>query len=160
DVQYACVRFSDGWHCGMGTLGYGAVAESSAPNLQYWRDTDPRRFTYVRSINYGLRFGYHFAFDDYRDSQQVGLGAIVRRKASSSPYVEQHNWGLNPNDWYGGYALAQDYIAAMAVKVATGRNGVQISVYNGNGGGLLSDCEAGYRQLPDVGSSGAINGIY
>src|SRR5262249_35096738 len=99
------------------------------------------------------------------------LGSVASRITLLTGYANPEGWNLNPNDYHSdGRSKYRDYIAAMAAKTTTNRNGVLISPYNHNvaSPGIynqngfqrdeLNACEIDdlytYLAEPDVGAGG------
>jgi hypothetical protein len=163
DLRYMCLQFADPasgmptWYCGKGRLAEGVTGYA----LKNGRS--PRTFIAGSMTWGGNTWTHHYALVQ-------GLGSILERTdpetgAAPSGYALDHAWNVNPaGSVADGRDKRTDYLAALAVKTATNRNGVRISPYNfanrTNGVALnpaeLNQCEPGYRTKPDVASNGAI----
>jgi hypothetical protein len=131
-LDYMCLKFRDdvpvgqppadpAWHCGAGGLGDGVIGVAA-------RGNSPRTFI-IPGFNWGPnRFDHHWEFPN--------LGAVAQRIPSGQQtgFALDTAWNLNPNDFHADMSSkALDYIAALALKTNTNRNGVQITVYNNRG---------------------------
>jgi hypothetical protein len=127
DLDYMCLKFVDEddpklaskWFCGGGNLADGVTGLASIKS-------SPRSFL-INKVALGQNtWSHHWEFP-------AGLGAISGRiaPADQTGFAQDDAWNLNPNDFHAdGSSKVLDYIAALGVKTATNRNGVNISPYN------------------------------
>jgi hypothetical protein len=149
------------WFCGKGRLAEGVTGYA----LKHHRS--PRPFIAGSLTWGGNTWTHHFEL-------LHGVGSILERTdpetgLAPSGYALDRAWNVNPANAAADLRDKRaDYLAALAVKTSTNRNGVRVSPYNfanRTGGvapnpGELNQCEPGYQATPDVASTGAIeNGI-
>jgi alpha-tubulin suppressor-like RCC1 family protein len=150
DVEYMCLRFKDPfpylcgsaripcntntgipnpthdtprWFCMKGNLGDGVVGYA----YQGWGPTaleypGPRTFITAMltwgSVGWNAHFEYLWS----------GLGSISQRTSPPDGYAHPLAWNLNPDDLdWQGRSKAKTYLAAVALKTTTNRNGVPLS---------------------------------
>jgi len=134
DFDYFCLRFQrtmssadlPSWYCATGNLADGVTGLASKPSAFDPTTNSPATF-FLNQIQWGPNvWNKHWEFPH-------GLGAVATRipLLEQSGFAKDYQWNLNPNDWHAsGVSKVGDYIAAVAVKTATNRNGVNISPYN------------------------------
>jgi hypothetical protein len=134
DFDYFCLRFQrtmssmdlPSWYCATGHLADGVTGLASKPSTFDPTTNSPATF-FLNQIQWGPNvWNKHWEFPH-------GLGAIAARipVLEQTGFAKDYQWNLNPNDWHAnGVSKVSDYLAAVAVKTATNRNGVNISPYN------------------------------
>jgi len=132
DFDYFCLRFqmtsatAPSWYCATGNLADGVTGLASKPSTFDPTTNSPATF-FLNQVQWGPNvWNKHWEFPH-------GLGAIAARipLLEQTGFAKDYQWNLNPNDWHAsGVSKVGDYIAAVAVKTATNRNGVNISPYN------------------------------
>src|SRR5229473_231738 len=132
DFDYFCLRFqmtsatAPSWYCATGNLADGVTGLASKPSTFDPTTNSPATF-FLNQVQWGPNvWNKHWEFPH-------GLGAVAARipLLEQTGFAKDYQWNLNPNDWHAsGVSKVGDYIAAVAVKTATNRNGVNISPYN------------------------------
>src|SRR5262249_25510926 len=134
DLDYFCLYFAPTisvapeWFCATGNLADGVtgIAAKQAASNPSAGPSSPATF-FFNQIQWGPNtWSKHWEFPH-------GLGAVVSRipGLAQTGFAKDYQWNLNPNDSHAdGRSKASDYIAAVGVKTATNRNGVNISPYN------------------------------
>jgi len=134
DFDYFCLYFAPTissapeWFCATGNLADGVtgIAAKQAASNPSSGASSPATF-FLNQIQWGPNtWSKHWEFPH-------GLGAVVSRipGLEQTGFAKDYQWNLNPNDSHAdGTRKATDYIAAVGVKTATNRNGVNVSPYN------------------------------
>src|SRR5260370_638625 len=114
------------WYCATGNLADGVTGLASKPSTFDPTTNSPATF-FLNQVQWGPNvWNKHWEFPH-------GLGAIAARipLLEQTGFAKDYQWNLNADDWdASGVSKVGDYIAAVAVKTATNRNGVNISPYN------------------------------
>ncbi|MBK6849367.1 MAG: hypothetical protein IPG96_18170 [Proteobacteria bacterium] len=165
--RYLCIQSWDEaqnkavYRCGKGRLADGVSGYAIKEG------TNSPRPVYLSKLTWGANdWDKHFQF------LSSHLASIVESKQGTTPvagYALDYAWNLNPRDVHAGTSIKKeaDYLAAVALKTATSRNGVAVSPYNRanlTGGqsfsvNELNQGEPGYATYPDLASMGTLDGI-
>lgn len=103
------------WFCAKGTLADGVTGYAM-------RNNSPRPFMMKDLTWAGNVWTHHYEF-------LKGLGSIPERfpTGTAAGFAQDYAWNLNPGDTNpGGTSKIKDYLAGLATKTATNRNGVWV----------------------------------